>query len=43
MIKRPGNEHYLQKIVAEECKAYSEALEISAGTSQSEAEDSQSD
>ena len=45
MIKRPGNESYLRKIIAEECKAYSEVLEIASQNSQteSEAEHSQTD
>lgn len=28
MIKRPGNEHYLGKIIEEERKAYSEVLTV---------------
>ena len=28
MIKRPGSESYLRKMIEEERKAYSEALEI---------------
>ena len=45
MIKRPGHESYLGKIVAEERKAYSQVLEIGQSLSQteSEAELSQSD
>ena len=43
MIKRPGNERYLQKVMAEERKAYSEGLEIRHQLSQTASEDSQSD
>lgn len=41
MIKRPGNESYLQKVMAAERKAYLEVLEI--GQTASEAENSQSE
>lgn len=30
MIKRPGNEKYLGKVIAEERKAYSEVLSIAS-------------
>lgn len=40
MVKRPGNESYLRKVVEEERRAYSEGLEV---VSQSEGDDSQSD
>jgi hypothetical protein len=45
MIKRPGNAKYLQKVMKEERKAYSEVLEIAQSASQtsSEEENSQSD
>ena len=42
MIKRPGNARYLQKMMKEERKAYSEVLEIASQTA-SEDENSQSD
>ena len=38
MIKRPGNESYLRKIIEEERKAYCEALQVSGEESQSECE-----
>lgn len=38
MIKRPGHESYLQKVMAEERKAYSEVLEIGHQSSQTASE-----
>ena len=38
MIKRPGNESYLRKMIVEECKAFSEILEIASQSSQTESE-----
>lgn len=45
MIKRPGSESYLRKMMTEERKAYSEVLELASRVSQTESEvdDSQSD
>ena len=42
MIKRPGNESYLRKIVEEERKAYCEVLEVPGNGSASQT-DSNSD
>ena len=38
MIKRPGNESYLRKIIEEERKAYCEVLEVTGEESLSECE-----
>ena len=43
MIKRPGNERYLEKMMAEERKAYSEALELRHRLSQTTSEGEESD
>ena len=38
MIKRPGSEGYLRKVIEEERKAYSEGLEIASQESDSVSE-----
>ncbi len=38
MIKRPGNESYLRKMIEEERKAYCEVLELSSDGTQSDSE-----
>ncbi len=41
MIKRPGNESYLRKIVEVERKAYCEVLALNGNASQTDSNDSE--
>ena len=43
MIKRPGNESYLRKVMSEEHKAYSKFLEVGSDQSEEDSENAQSD
>ena len=42
MVKRPGNESYLMKVVEEERKAYSEGLEVFSPSEEGDESESQS-
>ena len=43
MIKRPGNESYLRKMIEVERRAFSEVLEITRQSSQTETDSSDSE
>lgn len=43
MIKRPGSEGYLRKVIEEERKAYSEGLEIGVASQESSSSGSEGD
>ena len=42
MVKRPGNESYLMKVVEEERKAYSQGLEVFSPSEEGDQSESQS-
>jgi hypothetical protein len=43
MVKRPGNESYLMKVVEEERKAYSQGLEVFSPSEEGEGGDDDDD